>query len=229
MTEAVRIGDATLYLGDCLEILPTLGPVDAVVTDPPYGIGFEHSFADSLETSIKGVESSPGNRAAIFMSPRTIMDFWPSIHSWAFERLLWLRKEADIAFPWRGWHMNSEAIIIASRTHDDWPDVNKTCSDCYVTPFSGGKNGHPAAKPLPVISDLVVKLSVKGAIILDPFMGSGTTGVACARLGRKFIGIEIEPRYFDIACERIAREYAQLKLFPPEEKRETVQLTLEDA
>jgi DNA modification methylase len=59
-------------------------------------------------------------------------------------------------------------------------------------------------------------------------MGSGTTGVACARLGRKFIGIEIEPKYFDIACKRIEREYEQLKLFPPEEKRATVQLELED-
>ena len=65
--------------------------------------------------------------------------------------------------------------------------------------------------------------------ILDPFMGSGTTGVACARLGRKFIGIEIEPKYFDIACKRIAREYEQLKLFPPEEKKiEARQLELTD-
>ena len=67
-------------------------------------------------------------------------------------------------------------------------------------------------------------------VVLDPFMGSGTTGVACARLGRRFIGVEIEPKYFDIACKRIEREYAQLKLFPATvEKRESVQLNLEDA
>ena len=70
---------------------------------------------------------------------------------------------------------------------------------------------------------LVDLASISGQTVLDPFMGSGTTGVACARLGRKFIGIEIEPKYFDIACKRIEREYAQLKLFPPEEKREAVQ------
>jgi site-specific DNA-methyltransferase (adenine-specific) len=76
---------------------------------------------------------------------------------------------------------------------------------------------------------LVEELSAEGQTVLDPFMGSGTTGVACARLGRKFIGIEIEPRYFDIACKRIEREYAQLKLFPPEDRREpAVQLTFDE-
>jgi site-specific DNA-methyltransferase (adenine-specific) len=88
---------------------------------------------------------------------------------------------------------------------------------------------HPCAKPLGAMVWMVMKASLEGEMVLDPFMGSGTTGVACARLGRKFIGIEIEERYFDIACKRISREYEQLKLFPPEEKREAVQMELGDA
>jgi DNA modification methylase len=74
-----------------------------------------------------------------------------------------------------------------------------------------------------------IKMAGYPETILDPFMGSGTTGVACARLGRRFIGIEIEPKYFDIACKRIAREYEQLKLFPPNKpKGSSVQLELSD-
>jgi DNA modification methylase len=70
---------------------------------------------------------------------------------------------------------------------------------------------HPHQKPVTLIESLLAKLPDK--TILDPFMGSGTTGVACANLGRKFIGIEIERKYFDIACERIAAAYAQGRLF----------------
>jgi DNA modification methylase len=73
-------------------------------------------------------------------------------------------------------------------------------------------SGHPYQKPLEVMAWLIAKVRGGGAIC-DPFMGSGTTGVACANLGRKFIGIEIEPKYFDIACERIAAAYAQGRLF----------------
>jgi DNA modification methylase len=74
-------------------------------------------------------------------------------------------------------------------------------------------DGHPCAKPIKATEWLVEKVSIAGDTILDPFMGSGTTGVACANLGRKFIGIEIEPKYFDIACERISAAYAQRRLF----------------
>ena len=73
---------------------------------------------------------------------------------------------------------------------------------------------HPCPKPLGLMIEIVRQFSDHGEIICDPFMGSGTTGVACARLGRRFIGIELDPRYFDIACERITRAYAQGELFP---------------
>jgi site-specific DNA-methyltransferase (adenine-specific) len=75
------------------------------------------------------------------------------------------------------------------------------------------KNDHPTRKPIALISELVFLFSRPASIVFDPFMGSGTTGVACANLGRKFIGIEMERKYFDIACERIEAAYAQLRLF----------------
>ncbi len=90
------------------------------------------------------------------------------------------------------------------------------------------KNGHPCPKPIKSWQKLVNRVSRKGETILDPFMGSGTTGVACAKLGRKFIGIEIEPKYFDIACERIQKAYDQPDLFvePPKKPK---QLGFDDA
>ena len=83
------------------------------------------------------------------------------------------------------------------------------------------KNGHPCPKPLAWATWLVSRAAMSGGTVLDPFMGSGTTDVACARLARKFWGIEIEPKYFDIACKRIELAYKQRKLFTPEELEPT--------
>ena len=197
----------TIFCGDCLELLPTLTS-DVLVTDPPYGIDME-AFADEIETASMGVDAAQGHRAAIFASPRTLPDFWKRVETWSWERLLWLWKDGDIAHPWRGWHMNSEAIIIASRTREGWPAYDSTRSDCYRVGFSGGKNGHPAAKPLSVVSDLVARLSRPTDVILDPFAGSGTTLVAAKNLGRRAIGIEIEERYCEIAAKRLSQEVMQ--------------------
>lgn len=79
----------------------------------------------------------------------------------------------------------------------------------------GRYGGHPTEKPLGLMGELVQLFSNQGATVLDPFMGSGTTGVACARLGRKFIGIELEPKYFEIACRRIEEAQAQPDMFIP--------------
>jgi hypothetical protein len=86
-------------------------------------------------------------------------------------------------------------------------------NDVISCPNIHDDTGHPTTKPVPLMVRLVAKMP--GASVIDPFMGSGATGVACAQLGRKFIGIEIEPRYFDIACRRIEQAYAQGKLFDP--------------
>ena len=225
MTSPVIIGDATLYLGDCLEILPTLGKVDAVVTDPPYGVGYEGSvtkhgkngFAyasfDDTPESIARI-CVPAVRAAVALARSAVVTpglanafkydeprAWGAVHypsgantgPWGFicsQPLFYYGKDPYLA---RG---------LGSR-----PNGFST------TEATDRSIGHPCPKPIKQTEWMVERVSFIGETILDPFMGSGTTGVACANLGRRFIGIEIEPRYFDIACRRIEEAYRQPRLF----------------
>lgn len=93
---------------------------------------------------------------------------------------------------------------------------------------SSEKNGHPCPKPIRFMQRLLARVTLEGEIVCDPFVGSGTTGVACANLGRKFIGIEIEPKYFDIACRRIEEAYRQPRLFAePMAKAEQLRMVTE--
>lgn len=237
MARVETIGDCQLMLGDCLEILPTLGKVDAVVTDPPYGIGLGKtagggnghglkiaayaSYADTYEQFTSkvvpalnlAIESS--NRAAIFTGQHIHEQRKPDAiggvycpaangrHCWGFKSflpVLLYGKAPNL-------HLGSKATAILSTETVDRSEID-----------------HPVPKPLGWMKWLVGFSSLEGETILDPFMGSGTTGVACVNLGRRFIGIEIEPRYFDIACRRIEEAYRQPRLFAepkPTTKQET--------
>jgi site-specific DNA-methyltransferase (adenine-specific) len=214
--EPVIIGDATLYLGDCREILPTLGRVDAVVTDPPYGVGVDYeSFDDSQENlaalaaewlplaieTAKRVVFTPGIKS-LFLYPRpdhTGAIYYPAgngANCWGFtcwQPVLYYGKCPYLA------------------------NGKGSRPDSFHAFDGAEKNGHPCPKPIGQMLKLVERATLPGETVLDPFMGSGTTGVACAKLGRKFIGIEIEPKYFDIACRRIEQAYAQPDMFvtPP--------------
>ena len=222
------IGDATLYCGDCLEIMPTLGEVDAVVTDPPYGIGFKYeSHNDTPEGYGKWIWSVMESCESI-CSPRSPIFVW--------QAMLNLRNFAGW-FP-RDWRL----VIMAKNFVQMRPTaIQYSCdpvlawwTDGEEKPYSLGTNSrdvvyvntapvvanphnpekrHPCPRSLDAVSHVVEQWVKPGVTVLDPFMGSGTTGVACANLGRKFIGIEIEPKYFDIACERIEAAYAQGRLF----------------
>lgn len=198
-------GTCVIYHGDCREMWPDLdADADVVVTDPPYGVGMK-AFVDSFETGVMGFEESPGKRAAVFHSPRRTFEFVTGLSSWRFERVLWMHKVADIAAPWRGWCMNSEAIMIFSRTREGWPVPADFRPDVYtVGPWE--RAGHPNGKPLSVVTDLINRLAASNDLVLDPFMGSGTTLRAAKDLGRKAIGIEIEERYCEIAAKRLAQE-----------------------
>lgn len=192
-----------IFHGDCREILPSLPRADLVLTDPPYGVGLI-AFDDDFSVSPEGLKLCPSDIAAVFMSPRRVVEFANAVApAWDFERVLWMEKSADISFPWRGWLMNSEAILIFSKPTAKWPTPERYSRDCYrVGPW--GKQGHPNAKPPEVVRDLIVKIG--GETILDPFMGSGTTLRAAKDLGRKAIGIEIEERYCEIAANRLRQE-----------------------
>ena len=234
MTDPVRIGDATLYLGDCLYVLKTLDQVDVIVTDPPYGISYSTGHRN-INTPWQGEISGDGDShlrdAVLYMlSDIPALVFGSrkiKIPLGTRMVLTWDKGPAlgmgDLSLPWKP---TSEEIYVIGKGFIGSRDEG---SVLYCPPVqSMAKNGrmHPNEKPVELLQRLIRK--TPGDTVLDPFMGSGTTGVACARLGRKFIGIEIEPRYFDIACKRIKREYDQLALFPPEEKREAVQLELEE-
>ena len=203
------IGDATLYLGDCLDILPTLGKVDAVVTDPPYGLGdwnnrgtnsggpFDSDITQAWDQPIGEHEIGlmrGMSRYQTFWGANYYLDALPRTK----HMLVWNKGI-------RNMHFNDCEIAWCS----EW---RAACRVFDLSP-SGQDKEHPTQKPLPLIQWCVARLPVDAETILDPFMGSGTTGVACANLGRKFIGIEIEPKYFDIACRRIETAYKQPRLF----------------
>lgn len=226
-----HIGDCTLHLGDCLEILPTLEErVDAVVTDPPYGVnlgscgdprGGAHGKAlngydgaasdDSYATFVERI--LPRLNMALDLSERALVWTGPHIHE--------QRKPAAIGGVYcpagtgrTGWGFKQFLPVLlygASST------VSKGLGASCPTAIESGErpeaNGHPVPKPLGWMMWSVRLASVAGEMVLDPFCGSATTGVACVTLGRKFIGIEIEPRYFDIACKRITEAYRQPRLF----------------
>ena len=208
-----------LRLGDCLEVLPTLAGVDAVVTDPPYGIalkshdktGISRRKADyridgdaSQEVGIKALELCSAWPVAAFASP---MKPWPG--KWR-QHLVWDKKAGggggDIATCWKfDWE-----LIQVARTGP----LNGGRDSSILRYFADPQqfNFHPAAKPVDLMVYLISKVTQPGDTVLDPFMGSGTTGVACMQLGRNFIGIEKDPAYFAIAQNRIAEAQAQLVL-----------------
>jgi site-specific DNA-methyltransferase (adenine-specific) len=227
--EKVVIGNATLYRADCLEVLPTLPKVDAVITDPPYGVLLGEvdngqaraknqqqpytKFSDTADY-LRGVVI-PAFMLAIGKSTRAMVT--PGNRN-AFL----YPKPADVgvwynpAGTGRGKWGFILAHLIFYYGADPRAGVKATASSTWgkSDPIGAIKEeGHPCPKPLMFTEWMVGKASLDGESVLDPFMGSGTTGVACMKTGRSFIGIEIEPKYFDIACERIENAQRQVRMF----------------
>lgn len=257
-----HIGDATLYLADCLEVLPTLGRVDAVVTDPPYSSGGQFRGDRARSTTEKYVTAQFTTRSEFSgdnLDQRVFM-VWSS---WWLSAARSVCKDGAIlcAFSdWRqipamtdaiqcaGWvwrnlatwwkpgcrmikgrfSSSAEYIIYATNgAHDvEGEDTVQNVFKCAT--LVGKSKEHIAEKPLAVMR-WILSITRPQGTILDPFMGSGTTGVACANLGRKFIGIEIEERYFDIACKRIEIAYQQPRLLNDNEfEARQQELNMED-
>ena len=205
-----KIGDATLYLADCLEVLPTLDGVDAVVTDPPYGLG------ERMQGGTWGAaQKYTMMRAWDKQAPQSAVD---SIVSLGLPSILWGGNY--FALPpsrcWLSWS-KINAVPTMAGMELAWTNFDRPAKEIRI-PVGAHDSGHPTQKPLRLM-EWCLGFLPDAETILDPFMGSGTTGVACARLGRKFIGIEIDEGYFDIACERIRQAYAQPSLFEPEPEK----------
>lgn len=221
MSRVEHIGDATLYLGDCRDILPTLGKVDAVVTDPPYGIGF--GAKHTKWSANRGVVLGDWDSETPDISH--ILEVSKHVIIWGGERFA-----LPISRCWLTWVKPDAAPTFAS-TEFAWTSWNRPARH-YVQSISGmnaERIGHPTQKPLSLMRWCLSHLPDDGGIVLDPFLGSGTTGVACAHEGRRFIGIEREPAYFDIACRRIADAYAQPRLFEPSPPAKPVQPSMFEA
>ena len=230
MSRVEQIGAATLYLGDCLEILPTLGRVDAVVTDPPYGIGFVHSGKGGClarSTSFGGVaiigDDAPFDPSPFLAFSRVVLfganhfaDRLPPSSNW----LIWDKRDGVCS--------NDQADCEMIWTNLDGPArlIRHLWNGMLKASERGEIRVHPTQKPIAVMEWVLLQTTRDGQTVLDPFMGSGTTGVACAKLGRKFIGIEIEPKYFDVACKRIEQSYKQPDMFIKQPKAEQIPLGL---
>jgi site-specific DNA-methyltransferase (adenine-specific) len=209
-----HIGDCTLHLGDCRDVLPALPNVDAVVTDPPYGVGLDYESTDDTTDFVQSV-AVPAIEKCRLIASRVVLT--PGIKN------LFLYPKPDhtgsIYYP-SGNGLNAWGFTcwqpVLYYGKDPYGGKGSRPDSFHATD-GAEKNGHPCPKPIGQMLKLVERTTLPGETILDPFMGSGTTGVACAKLGRKFIGIEIEPKYFDIACRRIEAAYAQPDMFvtPP--------------
>ena len=223
-----RIGPHRLILGDCLEVMPSLGKVDAVVTDPPYGIGegagktatrqrkaggASMALADQRVYAGSEWDSEPASAAHMALIRRVskhqiifggnYFDGLGPTSCW----LVWDKQNGDNDFAdcELAWTNLPKAV---RRVYWRWNGMIRKGDDVRE---------HPTQKPVGVMEWCIGHLPAAAHTILDPFMGSGTTGVACQKLGRAFIGIELDPEYFAIACKRVDEAMRQPDLFiaPP--------------
>jgi site-specific DNA-methyltransferase (adenine-specific) len=214
------IGNATLYLGDCREILPSLGKVDAIVTDPPYGIGYKpktRSTAqhDQYAGGHYGTEFEPIygddsafdptpfiNQPAILWGANNYAARLPDSNGW----LCWYKAGGIAGFNMSECELAWTNVLGSTRfTNHLWHGFKRATQN-------GEKVNHPTEKPVAVMA-WCIGFVPKAESILDPFMGSGTTGVSAVQMHRQFIGIERDPDYFDIACRRIEDAQRQGSLF----------------
>ena len=214
MNEPVTIGPCTLYHADCLEVLPTLTGVDAVVTDPPYGIAHPCNFSTRGRGRLAACNDWPDvhgddgpfdpawilalNRPAVLWGGNWFADKLPPTGGW----LVWDKErpdELDQATCELAW---TSCVKGVRRFRHLWHGMMKASEK--------GESYHPTQKPAALFAwVLSLRWFADVETVLDPYMGSGTTGVACIRTGRNFIGIDIDKGYFDIACDRIRRELQQ--------------------
>ena len=205
------IGDCTLYLGDCREILPTIGKVDAVVTDPPYGLGDKWQGGGGSKKSSWKFDPSE----AMAWDGSTV-DIVPSLVNVATEAVIWGGNYYSLppSRCWLLWDKKQNDQWTTAQAEMAWTNLDRpvrTFRFAQCEQANEGRKEHPTQKPLALM--MWCLKWVDGDTILDPFMGSGTTGVACVKLGRKFIGMEIDPRYFDTACRRIEQAQRQPDMF----------------
>ena len=207
-----RIGNQRLILGDCLDVMPTLGRVDAVVTDPPYGIDYGRSGGFS---ALHGW--GQWREQVAWDKERPSAEVFATILACSKDQIIWGGNYfADLLPPtmrWLSWDKGQRDFSLAD-IELAWTSQQKAAR---VFDYPRGKavldgKQHPTQKPV-ALMEWCLGFLPDAKTILDPFMGSGTTLVACQKLGRHGIGIEIDPDYFEIACRRVEEAARQPDLF----------------
>ena len=218
MNATWQSGDVTLYLGDCMDVMQGMDDksVDAVITDPPYGIGeaagknkargniieakdYGNDTWDNERVNERYIKAMLGiGEEAVIFGGNYYADLLPPSSSW----IVWDKNngKTDFADCELAWTSHKRAVRKIEWT---WNGFVRRGKDIRY---------HPTQKPLGVMRWIVGNYTYPLDTVLDPFMGSGTTGVACVQLGRKFIGVEIESKYFEIAKKRISEAQMQLRL-----------------
>jgi len=226
-----RIGGQRLLLGDCLEIMPMLGKFDACVTDPPYGIqdmvggygrGGVHKILNDKTLEVahaalnKFCELNDDFRMLAFYSCKVTLDFLSGINGAIyFGEIVWDKKIPGLGANFRYQHENC-AIFTKGKPHTIGAGFS-------IISVARNPEHHPHQKPA-VLMEKLIKIS-SGSKILDPFMGSGSTIVACEKMGYSGVGIELDPQHFETACKRVDEASRQIDLFiPPPEKFEQTKL-----
>ena len=209
-----RIGEATLYLADCMDVLPTLDKVDAVITDPPYGIGIASNPVRQAHKKLDWDANPP---------EKNIIDLCINAGEVS---IIWGGNYFDLPpsqcfYVWDKIQPQDFSLAMCEMA---WVN-KKSPAKLYRKSVLSYRKEHPTQKPVELMEWCINQLDCPQTI-LDPFMGSGTTGVAAIQMGRKFIGIEREESYFNIACERIEQATKQASLFEPVEVKKLIQQDL---
>ena len=233
-----HIGDATLILGDCLEVMPGLGSVDHVICDPPYedelheAIGRIRRNDGQAMIQTLGFSGVNASRASIAAACASASSGWvllftlaEGVRQWRDDlqavkakydtACFWVKPDSAPRFNGQGPARGAECLVTAwaGSGYRSWNAGGKRGVYTHRVNGPSRHGAHPTEKPVALMRELLGDFTNAGETILDPFMGSGTTGVAALQLGRKFIGIELDPDYFEIACKRIEEAWKQPRLF----------------
>nr|WP_047169442.1 site-specific DNA-methyltransferase [Sphingomonas sp. Y57] len=241
MSRIEQIGAATLYLGNCLEVMPRLEAVDHVIMDPPYEALTQAAIGSVPKGNLKGVSTrlgrpldfepideireqvvSFGNLCSgwfvAFCTPEGVGRWADAINAspMKYKRACaWVKPDATPQFNGQCPAQGVENFVVAwaGKGHSRWNAGGKRGVYTHLVNNPERHGEHPTEKPRRLMSEIVADFTKPGDVILDPFMGSGTTGVAAVMAGRRFVGIEMNERYFDIACKRIEDAQRQGDMF----------------
>lgn len=215
----VIIGDATLYLGDCMDVLPLFNAVEALVSDPPYGIAKKMCGGGMTTRSIETRRQIKRMMEWDLEPPNNLVTAWVNASDNA---IIWGGNYFDLPAS-RKFLVWAKGSTMYGRTFAEceqaWCSFDGTPRILEIPPDThmGTIAQHPTQKPVRLMNWTIQQLPAAASVVTDPFMGSGTTGIAAMQLGRKFIGIERDEEYFEIACKRIEQAVAQGQLFAPEQ------------